>query len=561
MNRMLGTDIFRQTLDRNKRMALNRRCVIISFAVYLVLITQLILGSSSWYFRVIESAKMYYFPNGKTTTHRIWKMDDIRKYLEADILQKWILHPTLGHAQTVGMPRIRLIHTKNDSCAYPVEDRICFDKIDFNKDTFTQVEQEKEWFRPNVEHAHCLARVPLETMEPRYVEDAKVSDVYSITCYRCVYPQNGHVMDLPKPVLTEETLDHFKSMCLLRLVRRLMDFYVDPSTRFMQFEFLVYDDPSDLYILITFAFEGLEAMYWWPNFRFEPIYIRGMLLRGNYHGFEDDLHVWISPVLISLMMVVKAATVFQLLLSNDGAFSRHSFDLIVCGVSLIICTLKIYWAVKAVNDFEELLNNAYEYAPATIQKNLNSLHDRAAYMRSRQAHFPIASFVKYNQLINAANICLSILLLFQFMLYEDYIVKIVTICIISVRNCIRNIVYLICTYMAFALIAQVLLSHCSYTFTDWSSSLFTVFDFSVILWNADVLYDCEQLGTVALTIIFPLILFYQIIYFISATMAELAKLRELEKSRKVPREDNVKTVMPDIESKVCLSLLHTYLKK
>ncbi|XP_069979157.1 uncharacterized protein [Penaeus vannamei] len=538
----------RQRRRAQRRLIATRRCVVLSAAAFAVVAVGIVVDfRSADHLQLIESAKLIYAPEMEVKG-RPWSMKDIWNYVENDFLHKWATHSKLGQAHTVGIPRIRMIHTDNGTCKYHVKGRSCYGNIDFSKDTFAQVRREKDWLKPNVLHPHCLAKVPVEAMEPRYVDDAEVDVFSSVTCSMCSYPPNGHVVDIPKAVLTGETTGHFETMCVRRIVRKLTDFYLDESTRLIQFEFLVHDDASDLYILISFGFEGLVERQWWPTLRFESIYIRGMLSRGNYHGLEDDVQTWIIPALISLSSAAVAIGVLQLIRITHMS-CLHCLKLILCAIAFVLGILMIHWGLQGIYDFEELLDEASKAAPKSEQQYLENLQNRSAYMRSRQTHLPIASFVKYSRFINTSNSTLPLVLLLQFLLYEDYLLGSVTSIILGMKLLTKRatnlVIYFLFVLAVLALMATMTLSECSMKFVDWLSSFFSIVDLFTSKMLLGELTDCKPKWAPVLYAIIVSLKFFFLGHFLRMCIglgAEVEKRKRREAMQEKREHDEMKVI-------------------
>ncbi|XP_047473622.1 uncharacterized protein LOC125028250 [Penaeus chinensis] len=549
-----------------RRLIVTRRCVLLSAIAFVTVGVGIGVSlHNKYYAELINSAKLIYLPEMEVKD-TLWTMEDIWKYIEEEFLHRWATHTRLGQSHTVGIPRIRLIFTKEGSCAYHVKGRSCYSKIDFNKDTFAQVRRKKVWLRPNILNPNCFANVSAEAMEPRYVDDAEVDDFYSVSCFRCVYPPNGHVVDIPKAVLAGETLGNFETMCVQRIVRKLADFFLDESTRFIQFEFLVHDDPSDLYILITLAFERLEDKNWWPTLRFEAIYIRGLLSRGNYHGFEDDVQMWIIPALVSVLSAAIAIGVLQLVRMTHLSFS-HGLKLFLCLLSFIMGVVEIHWGLQAIYAFEEVLDTALKNASSPAQQNLLSLQNRTTFMRSRQAHFPTASFVKYNRLLSLTNSLLPLVFLLQFLLYEDYLLGPVTKIIKSVRLLTERsaglIFYFFFVIAVLGLMAHITLGECSRNFRDWPSSFFGIIDFFTNRINLTEVFDCKPTWAPIFFLIVISMKFFFLANFLRMCIglgAEVDRKEKHEKEEKNMFEELEKTPLSQ-ENQECLIMLSEYLRK
>ncbi|XP_053637658.1 polycystin-2 [Cherax quadricarinatus] len=410
-------------------------------------------------------------------------LEEVAKFQDEGLFARWLSHPGLGLVSTVGLPRVRLLFAKVGSCLYPVGGKPCARRFDFEEDLYQQVERRKQWDKPDIQDIHCVS-VDNGTIGIIYTEDAGLGNLLSSACFRCQYPRNGYVLDIPKPDLRRETYGHYHKMCLSSVGSKVIHYYLDDTTRLIQYDFTVYDEMSDVYVRVTLAFENLDMRQWWFVYSIETAYFRGFCGRGNYHGLSDDAKTLLLPLLTILLTCCIAGFIVRLAMITRRPYGRHAFKLLLCAAAIGLCACRVYFNVEAALQFDSMVQQAYNEAPPETQAKLTTRESRAEYLRSQFRHLPFARLVQHNRYAREAAVGMLLLTVLQICLYNNYHWNNVTVIIVSVRRAVRYVLgFLVCFFVVnffFAVVGHTMFGKCSASFSEKTVAYLRVFSFQLV---------------------------------------------------------------------------------
>lgn len=407
-----------------------------------------------------------------------WSTESVSLYQQERLFHAWLTHPGLGLADMVGLPRVRVLFASPGSCLYPLHRKPCTRRLDFESDIHWQTDHRKVWSRQDVEGIHCVTSSGGVGLN--HTLDAGLGLLPTRACFNCYYPPSGHILDLPKPDLTRETFGHYDKMCLSRIGKKLMDYFVDDTARLIQYDFSLYDEVNEMYVRVTVAFERLDLKRWWPISKVETYYFRGVFTRGNYHGFIDDLKTVLLPLLTCLLACCLAYCVLQLARNTRTSYGQHGLRLFLCAAAIGLCICRVYYHVGAAKVFDKMLDDAYRDAPPEMQSRLKTQEE---YLRQHPSHLPLHTVFRQEGHARDAATLLVLVTIVQFCLYDNYFSQRVTLIIVAVRRACSYTLTFVCFFfmlsLVFAVIGHVMFGKCMLAFSGKMMALLEIFNFQI----------------------------------------------------------------------------------
>lgn len=382
------------------------------------------------------------------------------------VLQGLVHNPKLNVHTLVGRPRVRLLYIKNGTCLYPVHNNLCYGRLTMDHDTQSEIDTDKI-FLMNLTHSSVQCPPLLNaTITVQYVKDAQLGRLDSQACFNCKYPEGGHVLDIPRPNATVQSLDEYAARCLAPLNAHVFDNFVDEATRLIQVEAIFYNVYFDIFVRVTVAFEEFDLNRWWPSYKIETSHFLGVVGRGDYHGAIDDSKLLVFPALVLVLILLRLCWE-----PKGGRVKRYLLTLITAALTIYrLCS-----HTNVVLRYEQVL------AALPSEPRNSTRLGRMEQLMNADRHFPFQYLMDENNTARDLGIALVVLSLLHLCQYDNYYWLEVTLLAVAIRKALRYslpfILYYLFLNFVFAVIGHTLFGACSALFSEKTGAFITLLKF------------------------------------------------------------------------------------
>lgn len=441
------------------------RCVVLTLAVLALQCSQLVIDELIW-----EKNQLYLAAKddyGVVLHQGPLRLEHVRKF-HARLMLGWVVNQRLNVEMLVGRPRVRLLYVKNNTCVYPVFRNECYKKLDLGN-AEEEIDTAKRFDNVTLQGVQCPPLLDASNLTLTYQSNANLGSLMSEACFNCEYPRGGHVMDIPRPNLTAQSLSEYSARCLAPLSREIFSKFVDASTRLVQLDFSFYAKRPDVFLRVTAAFQAFDLNRWWPTYMIETTHIPGLLGRGNYYTAVDDVKILVLPALGLLLLVLRFVW-------EPKQHLQYRLLLTLATVGLV--AWRLYCQVTAVLRYDELM------------ASLPSVPDKATQLQKverlmeEERHFPFFYLMIQNKLAQDAGIALVLVSLLHLCQYDNYWWHEVTLLVVGIRKALKYSVPFICYFLllnfVFAVVAHCLFGACTVLFSEKTNAFIQLIQFQFL---------------------------------------------------------------------------------
>lgn len=85
---------------------------------------------------------------------------------------------------------------------------------------YNQINDNLDFSSHAVKNLECKSLDEYENLHLtlKYTPRSKLGHLSSRACFNCYYPRNGHVLDIPRPLLADEDTETYKEKCLRPII-------------------------------------------------------------------------------------------------------------------------------------------------------------------------------------------------------------------------------------------------------------------------------------------------------------------------------------------------------